>query len=603
MGTTTDDPDTTGSSSSSTTTGVDSTTTGTEECVPSSEEVQPLSAPVGWSEIAGSVDRLREFVQDDDPAYTYALDSQQNGIGYTTYFLQMDSQQWRSEDEISPAIWSHWMTIIVPDMITTTKAHLVIVGGDVSETLPGMGELPLLIQVAVATGTPAVVLGQIPAQPSTAPDRPEPMSEDDLVAYSWRKAMDTQDPTWAAYFPMTKASVRAMDTMQEFLDQRIGQAPDGFIVTGFSKRGATAWLTAAADDRVEAVVPGVFTALELDQLAEKQFRSYGQYADAADSYVNESVLQEIRSPEGYFLRGVVDLISYADALTMPHYVLQAGGDEFFLADATRTFLHAIPGEATQRIVPNESHSLGENLDTNLMGLTAWYQSILTGGTRPTLTEEVTDGVLTIQTDQDPSSVVLWVANNSEVRDFRYTTIADGWQATPLDPVGPLTYEVELSMPAQGYDAHVVEFRYPGVDGTPEEQIYSSHVYVTPEGFPHDLDQPLGSPVSLPQWRCEAEGAVDMADPAHAMLAGTLPMVVRGQHIVDVETLVGALLGDETPEAEALAQCAAARVNVELGNLGWYTPATSDTYVWEHIVSAENEDAPQALLRCQALNNL
>lgn len=600
MGTTTDvdtttgDPDTTGSSSA-TITGPDSTT-GTEECVPSPEEVQPLPAPVGWPEIAGSTDRLREYVQQDDPAYTYVLDSEQNGTGYTAYFIQMDSQQWRSEDEISPAVWSHWMTIIVPDVITTTKAHLVIVGGDVSETLPGMSELPVLVQVSVATGTPAAVLGQIPAQPSTAPDRPEPMSEDDLVAYSWRKAMDTQDPTWAAYFPMTKASVRAMDTTQELLGKTIGQVPDGFIVTGFSKRGATAWLTAAADDRVEAVVPGVFTALELDELAEKQFRSYGQYADAAESYVNERVLPEIRSPEGHFLRGAIDLISYVDGLTMPHYVLQAGGDEFFLADATRTFLDRIPGETTQRIVPNESHSLEQNLGTNITALTAWYRSILAEQPRPSLTEEVTDGVLTIETDQEPSSVVLWVANNPEIRDFRYTTIADGWQPTPLDPVGPLTYEVELSMPAQGYDAHVVELRYPGVDGTAEEQIYSSHVYVTPEGYPHELDQPLGSPVSLPEWQCEAEGAVDV-------LAGALPMVVRGQHIVDVETLVGVLMDDETPDARALAQCAAARINIELGNLGWYTPATEDTYVWEHVVSAENEDASQALLRCQALNNL
>ncbi|MCA9709680.1 MAG: hypothetical protein KDK70_27830 [Myxococcales bacterium] len=604
VGSSTGDPDSTTSSptsaETSTTQSVDST--GDPSCQPSPEDVQPLAATVPWPQPAGSVDRLREYVQADDPAYTYALDSDLVGIGYTAYFIQMDSLQWRPDEEISPSVWSHWLTIIVPDMPTTTKAHLVIVGGDVSDELPSMSELPLVAQIVAETGTPAAVLGQIPAQPSTAPDRPEPMSEDDLVAYSWRKAMDTQDPTWAAYYPMTKAAVRAMDTTQDFLDQTLGLNPDGFIVTGFSKRGATAWLTAAADDRVEAVVPGVFTALELGTLAEQQFASYGHYAEAAQDYVDERVLQEVRSPEGFFLRGAVDLISYVDALTMPHYLLQASGDEFFLADATRAFLDQIPGESPQRIVPNESHGLGHNLQTNLSGLTAWYQAILAEQPRPGFTEEVTDGVLTIQTDQEPSSVTLWMASNPDVPDFRYDTIADAWQPTVLDPTDPQTYEVQLSTPDQGYDAHLVELRFPGVDGM-NEQIYSSHVYITPENRPFELDQPLGEPTSLPQWRCDVGAGVGEGDPLYDTLADALPMVVRGELIADVPALVDALTADGTEEEQARAQCAAARLNVELGALDWYVRATADTFVWEHIASAEQESAAQALLRCQALNNL
>jgi len=603
-GSTTDEPEpTTGGTTTATTMttgGADST--GEEACVPQPENPQPLAAVVAWPEVSDSAQRLRDFVQSDDPAYTYALDSEVLGIGYTSYFLQMDSQQWRTDDEISPSVWSHWLTILVPDIVTNTKAHLVIVGGDVSEDLPSMGELPIFVQVAIATGSPVAVLGQIPAQPSTAPDRPEPMREDDLVAYSWRKAMDTQDPTWAAYFPMTKAAVRAIDTTQEFLGDRIAQTPDGFIVTGFSKRGATAWLTAAADDRVEAVVPGVFTALELGVLAERQFQSYGAYADAAEDYVDERVLQEVRSPEGYFLRSVVDPISYTDALTMPHYVLQASGDEFFLADAAREFLHRIPGESPQRIVPNESHSLEHNLETNLTALVGWYQAILADAPRPSLTEEVSDGVLTIQSDQEPSSVTLWVASTEDIPDFRYTTIADAWQPTPLEPSGPQTYEVQLSSPARGYDAHLVELRYPGIDAMAEEQVYSSHVYITPETRPFELDQPLGSPVSLPQWRCDVASGVDMAEPLHATLAEALPILVRGQSITDVSALVEALTGDGTPDEQALAQCTAARLNLELGDLAWYARTPDDAFVWEHIASAEQEDPEAAALRCQALNN-
>ncbi len=595
---TTDTTDTAGTDTT------DTAGTGAEQplqCPPEPEDIQPLSATTPWPELSGSAARLREYVQAADPAYRYTLDSESSGVGYTLYNIQMDSLQWRPEGEITPSVWSHWMTIIVPEELTTSKAHLVIVGGSVSETLPAMAEVALLTQVARDTESPVVVLGQIPAQPSTAPDRPEPMKEDDLVAYSWRKAMETQDPTWAAYFPMTKASVRAMDTTQEFLAETLGQAPDGFIVTGFSKRGATAWLTAAADDRVEAVVPGVFPALELGELTETMYTRYGKFAEATESYVNEEILQEIRAPEGYFLRGVVDLIHYRDALTMPHYVLQASGDEFFLPDAARSFLDRIPGEATQRIIPNESHGLDKNLDDNLSALIAWYQVVLAGQSRPVLSEALEGNEVTVTSDQEPTSAVLWIANNPDVPDFRFDTIDDAWTPTPLEPSAPGTYAFTLASPASGYDAYVLELRYPGVEGSTHEQLYTSHVYVTPDERPFSLDQPAGAPVSLPQLRCDSADELAGAAAIEA-LAETLPMVVRGQHIADLEALTQHLAADATPEEQALAQCAATRVNIERGELGWYSRAADGAFVWEHVATAEHEDAESAARRCQTLNN-
>ena len=147
------------------------------QCPPDPEDTQPLTATTPWPEVTGSVARLREYVQDVDPEYSYALDSESSGVGYTLYNIQMDSLRWRPEGEITPGVWNHWMTIIVPEEITTSKAHLVIVGGSVSAELPVMAEVALLVQVARDTGSPVVVLGQIPAQPTTAPDRPEPLTD------------------------------------------------------------------------------------------------------------------------------------------------------------------------------------------------------------------------------------------------------------------------------------------------------------------------------------------------------------------------------------------------------------------------------------------
>lgn len=59
-----------------------------------------------------------------------------------------------------------------------------------------------------ATGSVMALVNQIPNQPLLFPDEESPVAEDTLVAYSWDKAMSTGDPTWVAYLPMTKASVR-----------------------------------------------------------------------------------------------------------------------------------------------------------------------------------------------------------------------------------------------------------------------------------------------------------------------------------------------------------------------------------------------------------
>jgi len=42
--------------------------------------------------------------------------------------------------------------------------------------------------------------------------------EDDLVAFTWAKYMNTTDtPEWIIFLPMAKAAVRAMDTVEAFM--------------------------------------------------------------------------------------------------------------------------------------------------------------------------------------------------------------------------------------------------------------------------------------------------------------------------------------------------------------------------------------------------
>ncbi len=547
---------------------------------------------------------LVDYVNTPDPAYDYELVATVPAEGYTVHFLNMTSQQWRTEEEISPNLWNHWVTVVVPDTVLTDKAHLIITGGSMSDELPDSDDLELFGPIALATGTPLVVLSEVPGQPLTAPDRPDSMREDVLVAYSWKKAMETGDPTWAAYLPMTKAAVRAMDTTEDFLGTTLGAAPSGFIVTGFSKRGATAWLTAAVDPRVEAVVPGVFNVLNLDQHVEDQYENYGNYSEAAEDYVNESVLQELRSPEGRFLMGLVDPINYTAALNMPHYVLSASGDEFFVPDGSQLFIDDIPGEALQRIVPNESHSLSVNLEENLTALIAWYQAVLLDIPRPSISEEVLeDGTLQVQTDQEPLAAVLWSASNPTTRDFRFDTIGAGWTPTPLTPDENGNYLVDVPEPTEGYTAYLVEFAYPGAADFP--QRYTTNTYVTPDSRPFSLEQDIGEPRGRNNWGLQVWAALVGYELDYSVeeLQAMLPILVRGEYITDLDELAYALFAGGSSSRRARSQCTATRLNIEAQELSWYNRLNANEYLWQRYADAESASGRDAARECRRLNRL
>ena len=82
---------------------------------------------------------------------------------------------------------------------------------------------------------------------------------------------------------MTKAAVRAMDTITEFLTsptapqeiQDLNSNPSQFIVAGASKRGWITWTVASVDPRIMAIVPVVFDELNSKINLHHHFRAYG----------------------------------------------------------------------------------------------------------------------------------------------------------------------------------------------------------------------------------------------------------------------------------------------------------------------------------------
>ena len=80
----------------------------------------------------------------------------------------------------------------------------------------------------------------VPNQPLVFGGDGKERTEDDLIAYTWDKFLRTGDERWPARLPMTKAVVRAMDTVTAFCAKPPAGAArtvDRFVVAGASKRG------------------------------------------------------------------------------------------------------------------------------------------------------------------------------------------------------------------------------------------------------------------------------------------------------------------------------------------------------------------------------
>jgi len=224
---------------------------------------------------------LDRYVYKPDPNYGYKLVSTTKGEGYTSYLLELTSQQWRTPEEVDRPIWKHWLTIIQPDKVATATGFLYINGGSNVSKMPGSADASF---ASMAVGTQAVVadLRMVPSEPLIFKDESKPRTEDEIIAYSWEKYLKTGDETWPLRLPMTKAAVRAMDAVTTFCGgaERGKVMVDHFVVAGGSKRGWTTWTTAAVDDRVVAIVPMVIDVLNNEKSMEHHYRAYGFWAPA-----------------------------------------------------------------------------------------------------------------------------------------------------------------------------------------------------------------------------------------------------------------------------------------------------------------------------------
>jgi PhoPQ-activated pathogenicity-related protein len=422
---------------------------------------------------------LDTYVAAPDSSFTYSLSRTVPLPGMTAYQLNMISQTWLTPALVDRPQWQHWVTIIVPNQVTTSTALLYIDGGS-NTTTPSAPD-STMVALAAQSGAVVVDLGQVPNEPLLFADETQGLTEDALVAYTWAKYLNTGDGQWPAELPMTKAAVRAMDATTSFLANLPANpvTVKNFAVSGGSKRGWTTWLTATVDPRVIAIAPIVIDLLNLQDVFIHQWRCYGYWEEAAQDYVNAGIMNWFGTPQLDALQDIIDPYRYRQRLTLPKYLVSSTGDQFFPPDDSQFYFSRLPGEKYLRYVPNTDHSMTST--DAFADLLLWFNSVTQNFPRPRFYWDTdrNQGTITVRTIDTPTQALLWQATNPQTRDFRLQTIGPAWTSTPLQGTNGI-YTVSMPQPAQGWTGFFVELDFPGPTAP---LVFTTEVVVTPNTYP------------------------------------------------------------------------------------------------------------------------
>ena len=447
-----------------------------------------------WAPLAAGTS-LDDYVAAPDGSYKWELVNTVSTDKLDMLVVDMTSQTWRTPDEVDRTAWQHWVTILVPKQVDHSTALMFIGGGSNGRPAPSRPN-EMLAQFALATRSVVAEVHQIPNQPLVFAGEERKRVEDEMIAYTWDKFRETGDAMWPARLPMTKAVVRAMDTVQTLLKQERSLEVQDFVVAGGSKRGWTTWATAAVDPRVKAIVPIVIDVLSVRPSMKHHHAAYGFWAPAIGDYVEMNLMEWLDTPEFDALMAIADPYSYRKRYTMPKFLINSAGDQFFLPDSSQFYFDDLPGEKYLRYVPNSDHGLD---DTDAPeSFLAWYAAILNDVQRPKFSWKTSvslgEATVRVKTRSQPAQVNLWQATNPTARDFRLESFGPHWHSVRLEPARKGLYVAKVPAPAEGWTALFVELVFdPGSEAVPAPFKFTTNVVVVPDVLPFpETDEKEGS---------------------------------------------------------------------------------------------------------------
>jgi PhoPQ-activated pathogenicity-related protein len=464
--------------------------------VPLSSAAAPLRK---YARTGATRTALDDYVDKPDDHYNWEVIKEEEGLGFKAVFLNMTSQKWLNETLVDRPIWWHVLVLFIPhDLRDKENAFLYITGGGNSPDLCELTDQDCAVGggMALSSGTITGVLFQVPneaLQFLQEPGSPR-RSEDGIIAYTWWHFLNNpSEPEWLLRLPMTKAAVRALDTIQAYADQEMSLNVEKFVVAGASKRGWTTWTTGIVDTRVQAIVPMVMDLLNFKKSCHHHYRSLGGWTFAFGDYYALNFTMEIDNPNLELMADIIDPYSYLDRLTMPKMVMTSSGDEFFLPDDSHYWFKDMPGETHMRVVGNAEHSLSEHIIEELSSIEAFYLGVIRGEQRPRFSWDLDEvnGRIVINATDKPDRIKMYHARtlSKERRDFRLVIAGvDGgealqpvlWGTETLEPQENGLYVASKPTPDYGWGAFFAQLEYDRGDHT---YIFSTETCIVPNVFP------------------------------------------------------------------------------------------------------------------------
>lgn len=296
---------------------------------------------------------LAAYVAKPDDSYAWQVRRRYRHADADVLELTLASQTWQG------VLWQHQLLLVQPRRVRDTGHAALIVGGgrwrpeyaQVAEdgTLPE--DAQLFVAIARALRSTVVVVGQVPFQPLFD------LTEDRLIAHTFERYLATGDPEWPLLLPMVKSAVRALDASSAAAIAEWGAPLERFTVLGGSKRGWTAWLTAAVEPRVTALAPVVIDALNMERHFPHQTEVWGAPSEEIEPYTALGLHEVLGSAAGANLRAIVDPYSYRAAITQPKLVVLATNDRYFPLDSANLYWDGLVGPKYLLYLPNEQHSI------------------------------------------------------------------------------------------------------------------------------------------------------------------------------------------------------------------------------------------------------
>jgi len=375
-----------------------------------------------------------EYVQRPEPAYKWEKKGEQQLAQVKAYELHLVSQVWQG------ITWEHRLQVFRPSRPQFPDiCGLLITGGGGGEEETQLGML-----AAQRTGMTFAILYHIPQQPLFGGKH-----EDELIAYTFAKFLETGDENWPLLFPMAKAAVKAMDALQEFGRQEWQQEITRFITTGASKRGWTTFFTACVDPRVTAIMPLVYDNLNLAAQMSHQLDMWGRYSPQIEDYTRLGLQQQMETEKGRQLGALVDPYTYRDKMTMPKLLVHGTNDPYWTVDATNLYWDDLPDPKLLLYAPNSGHGLDDRL--RVMNTVLSFAALVAAEKPlPKLTWKYEDAgnkvKLTVTSDPPLQKALLWRAEAKQT-DFREAK----WQPQQMNQDGD-AWVAEQAPPAQGFAA-------------------------------------------------------------------------------------------------------------------------------------------------------